>query len=363
MDEKLELLRSKGDDRIDTMLKRARSDLRSVERHGGSDNDSVDNSTTCEKCDARFCSDSCRDEAIVQSAHRLVECAAQAERVASDDVDSWQHPLNQLHRVWQRNDDPDAERALLSFRILWKVLAVNFNQHRFEKHLDLGVPLRAMCTDPHVSQQAVTSGGDEKDGGGGGDNRVEPVRDSSSDKGRVDEQVTSAVHDALELVWRSRALQQANVAVTLDELTTVYARIASLARLNGFRLASNALQLSCEMPSDVSQLPADKDIDAKPIDVVKFSGLFTLASYMNHSCQPNVICVSTTLPSASASADLSTTRGDEFAFVAVANIAKGEEILFAYTLPMRHKSFEERRQYLYKRYGFHCMCPLCVKRV
>jgi hypothetical protein len=324
-----------------------------------------DDSSHCVDCHTLYCSNNCRDEALQFAGHRLLECESIQERQAVNI--EHKHPLNVLRRLWSNDNDADAERALLSFRVLWRVLVDNYRRTRFSEPLQLGVPLRAMCCDEHVSRVIDDADGRLVARTPSAEQLHEAtheatLRDSSSSKGFVDERVTRAVRDTLRRVVASKALRANEAGIDLQQLTTLYARIASLVRLNGFRLAATSLRLDFPLSSDATVLPSDSEIDARAYDSVKFSGIFTIASYFNHSCSPNVLCVSTTAPSAHPAADLSARRGDQFAFVALAPIKADDEAFFAYTSPALHKSFDDRQAYLQKRYGFRCLCPLCTAR-
>lgn len=81
-------------------------------------------------------------------------------------------------------------------------------------------------------------------------------------------------------------------------------------------------------------------------------GLYSLLSYLNHSCDPNAVLVETD--------DVGTQ-----ALVALRPIAAGEEVAFAYVRMLQGYSLSKlprrrRRKVLLAEYGFTCVCPKCT---
>ena len=91
----------------------------------------------------------------------------------------------------------------------------------------------------------------------------------------------------------------------------------------------------------------DVSIETGHIEVKNVSGLFPLASLLNHSCVPNVAMQFPVLDAESVT------------FVASKPIRKGEELFWCYYSNDNH---QKRREYLMRHYYFDCKCEKCLKQ-
>lgn len=89
-------------------------------------------SARCDSCSDVYCSDACRQEAVALHGHKLSDKLKQ---------------LTKLRELYQRSSDANAERALLAFAVLQRVLAANYAAHQFSAELFLGDALELMCHD------------------------------------------------------------------------------------------------------------------------------------------------------------------------------------------------------------------------
>jgi hypothetical protein len=156
-------------------------------------------------------------------------------------------------------------------------------------------------------------------------------------------------------------------AAVADRHRDTFRRIASIVRLNAFRVAATTLELKITQEAFDERRkhwpPSLDQVEIYPRDSVNFAGLFSLACYFNHACVGNVSIVSTTVPAAAVSNGAPSTRGDEFAFVALRPVEPGDELFFEYTSPEDHESFAARQAFLESRYGFRCHCPRCIAQL
>lgn len=81
------------------------------------------------------------------------------------------------------------------------------------------------------------------------------------------------------------------------------------------------------------------------IKPVKGYSLHVLASYFNHSCQPNVV----PMPA----------YNNEVTFVSVENIGKGEELTINYIGTMTNADRATRQRVIRERFHFDCNCARC----
>jgi hypothetical protein len=241
------------------------------------------------------------------------------------------HELTQLHFD---DADADAERALLALRLFQQVHFAHGGLKSSVPALTLGPRLENMCYDEDLLADAA------------------PLLQHTVGK-RSDR--VNALLDTI--------LAQARA----ERYRSTYARLASVVRLNAFRVAATTLELQVT-PEALGERqrvwpPAPDAVNAVPRDSVKFVGLFALGCYFNHSCDGNVALMSTTVPGAGFESGASSVRGDEFAFVALREIERGEELFLEYTSPEDHASFEQRHKHLESRYGFQCRCIRCVNQL
>ncbi len=95
-----------------------------------------------------------------------------------------------------------------------------------------------------------------------------------------------------------------------------------------------------------AQISGD-NLNLDPIyeEITEVSGLFPVASYLNHSCSPNLEMA----PSYA---------GVKAIFIAAKKIKKGEELTCNYSLILDPIA---RHRELYESFYFHCSCPFCRK--
>ena len=76
--------------------------------------------------------------------------------------------------------------------------------------------------------------------------------------------------------------------------------------------------------------------------------MFSLHSQMNHSCDPNVKCVTAKSPAA---------RLD---VTAIRHIDKDDEICIDYVGVSNIQNVSDRRKLISEKYCFECKCPKCI---
>ena len=164
------------------------------------------------------------------------------------------------------------ERALLAFDALRGVVRANAVAHNWSRALQLPLALAHMCHD------ATTAASDSA-----------MLRHTVGARADQVNQLSAALLATLAAALRERGSSDACV----DSLVPLATRLASVTRLNAFRLASTSLVV--QLTSDAVRVPLrDVDVDAEPIDSTRFVGLFSLACYLNHrylECFVFVFCV------------------------------------------------------------------------
>jgi hypothetical protein len=122
----------------------------------------------------------------------------------------------------------------------------------------------------------------------------------------------------------------------------MYARLRSIINLNNITYWTQAARIEPQMPDN-------ETLHLVPtfVDQVEVVGLFEVASFMNHSCVPNVI----TVPCFHAL--------NKTAFVAHKTIQKGEELQLRYLATPT--SNLQRKEELFERFHFWCNCPTCSR--
>lgn len=220
---------------------------------------------------------------------------------------------------------------MLTLEAVRVVLAANVVAHRWQAELQLPTRFALMCHDADVAARARAA--------------QTPLLDTvGTNAARVNELCASALEQARAAIALVVGDERRYTARTLFALA---ARLGSLTRLNAFRLAASSLAVRLEpralTATPARWPPADTDIDADPIDDVKYVGLFSLACYLNHrsfffssssllfphrnefSCRDsNVINISLTVPGAGLDG-FASNRGDETAFVVTRPINVGDE--------------------------------------
>jgi hypothetical protein len=261
----------------------------------------------------------------------------------------------ELQRLYDDTSDPDAERALLTLAMLRKVLEANYKVHRWSGALTLPVPISQMCYDSDA------------------DGEEAPTHVLAHAVGTRAHEVNDALSRAIDDVRRGIVAAGATEP-SRGSLLTLTSRLASVTRLNAFRLASTALTVrlhASALKAGARWPPNDDDVDAEPVDVVKFVGVFSLACYFNHRCAgSNVVNVSPTVPGAGFSG---ARRGDEVAFVATRQISAGDEctvecerrccVCLTTDLQTRHQVITHRTQLdmsICKRNTVMCVCARVI---
>jgi hypothetical protein len=248
--------------------------------------------------------------------------------------------LSELTRLHFDEADADAERGLLSLRLFEQIWLAQPRAHASAADsppLVLGPRIDNMCFDHDL----IT------------DDAHAPLLQNTV--GERSARVNALLDDALR------------GAAVADRHRDTFRRIASIVRLNAFRVAATTLELRITQAAFDARRkhwpPALDDVETYPRDSVNFAGLFSLACYFNHACVGNVSIVSTTVPAAAVSNGAPSARGDEFAFVALRPVEPGDELFFEYTSPEDHESFAARQAFLESRYGFRCRCPRCIAQL
>jgi hypothetical protein len=279
----------------------------------------------CHRCDDVVCTH-CAE------AHEL------AHRAAAPFQSDAMKELTQLHF---QDADADAERALLAMRLFQQMFLAQTPAKRgaaLPDSLVLGPRVENMCFDDDL------------------------VGDENGVRASLLQHTVGA-----RAAHVNALLDGVFAAAGADRYRATFRRIASIVRLNAFRVAATTLDLKITQAAFDNRRkqwpPALDQVETYPRDSVNFVGLFSLACYFNHACVGNVSIVSTTVPAAAISNGAPSVRGDEFAFVALRPVEPGDELFFEYTSPEDHESFAARQAYLQSRYGFQCKCPRCVARL
>ncbi len=99
-------------------------------------------------------------------------------------------------------------------------------------------------------------------------------------------------------------------------------------------------------PETKGEKPTMEVLTPDSREKVDLTCLFSSASILNHSCQPNLSIQSPV-------------HGYRYNFVATSNIAEGEELFWRYSPEQKH---EKLLADLYEQYFFECECPSCKLR-
>lgn len=173
-----------------------------------------------------------------------------------------------------------------------------------------------------------------------------------------------SLEDVLTPVNYMRLLSIINLnsmAITIHtpalKLTGEITEIEQNAELDKQQKTPNKQIEQTEQQENENDLRVDEDastgveitLKSNPNKVIRGSALFKLASYLNHSCEPNV---------APAYPNYGTNK---IPFVALRDIARGEELLLRYDVMTDDLNL--RRKRLQDEYHFWCHCTRCEREL
>lgn len=165
--------------------------------------------------------------------------------------------------------------------------------------MSLPLSIAELCFDSHIDEQTNAINNNSA----GNNNRMmlmNTVGEASTRINEICERLLNDVRADVDANRKSGTTPTTNESTTL---LTMSRRIASAVRLNAFRLASCAMSIRIDDNDNGNDEentvggvrrrtlttttqrrwpPAESQIDADPIDAVKYSGLFTLACFFNH---------------------------------------------------------------------------------